>query len=61
MTDNAKFLGVTIDSMLNANKHVQTICKKASNKSELFLEVLQTLNINKMLLYRQISITDLGV
>ena len=32
MTDCVKLLGVTIDSMLHFNQHVQSICKKASNK-----------------------------
>ena len=51
MTDSVKLLGVTIDSMLNFNLHVQSICKKASKKSGLFLELLQTLNTKKMSCY----------
>ena len=47
MTDSVKLLSVTIDSMLNFNQHVQSICKKTQIKSELFLEVLQTLNAKK--------------
>ena len=36
MTNSVKLLGVTIDSMLNFNQHVQLICKKASNKVRAF-------------------------
>ena len=32
MTDSVKLLGVTIESMLNFNQHVQSICKKTSDK-----------------------------
>ena len=51
MTDSVKLLGVTIDSMLNFNQHVQSICKKLQKKSGLFLELLQTLNTKKMSCY----------
>ena len=47
MTDSLKLLGVTIDSMLNFNQHVQITCKKASNKVRAFLELSQTLNTKK--------------
>ena len=36
MRDSVKPFGVTIDSMLNFNQHVQSICKKASNKVRAF-------------------------
>ena len=51
MTNSVKLLGVTIDSMLNFNQHVQLICKKLQIKSELFLEWLQTLNAKKIVSY----------
>ena len=35
-TDSVKLLGVTTDSTLNFNRHVQKICKKASNKVRAF-------------------------
>ena len=39
MTDCVKLLGVTIDSMLHFNQHVQSICKKASNKVRAFSRI----------------------
>ena len=44
MTDSVKLLGVSIDSMLNFNQHVQSICKNTSNKDRAFLELFQILN-----------------
>ena len=62
MTGSIKLLGVTSDSMLNFNKHVQTICKKASNKVRAFFRPAPNREYEKMLCYiillhRQISIT----
>ena len=51
MTDSVKLLGVAIDSMANFNQHVHSMCKKASNKVRAFLELLQTLNTEKLLCY----------
>ena len=36
MADSVKLLGLTIYFMLKVNKHVQTICKKASNRVKRF-------------------------
>ena len=51
VTDSVKLLGVTIDSVFNFSQHVQSICKKTSNRTELFLELLQILNTKKILYY----------
>ena len=51
MTDSAKLLGVTVDSMLNFNQHVQSICKKASNKFRAFSRIAPDLEYEKMLCY----------
>ena len=39
MSNNVKLLGVTIDSMLNFNQHVQSICKKTSYKIRAFSRI----------------------
>ena len=31
-SDSLKFLGVTIDSKMNFNDHISTVCKKASQR-----------------------------
>ena len=47
MTNSVKLLGVTIDSMLNFNQHVQLICKKASNKVRAFYRIAPNLEYKK--------------
>ena len=47
MTDSVKLLGVAIDSMLNFNQHVQSICKKASNKIRAFSRIAPNLEYEK--------------
>ena len=51
MTNSVKLLGVTIDSMLNFNQHVQLICKKASNKVRAFYRIAPNLEYKKTLCY----------
>ena len=47
MTKAVKLLGVTIDSKLNFSQHVQSICKKASNKVRAFSRIAQNLEYEK--------------
>ena len=47
MTDSVKLLGVTIDSMLNFNQHVQSICKNASKKVRAFSRIAPNLEYEK--------------
>ena len=47
MTDSVKLLGITIDSKLNFKQHVQSICKKASNKVRAFSRIAQNLDYEK--------------
>ena len=51
MTDSVKLLGLTIDSMLNFNQHVQSICKKASKKVRAFSRIAPNLEYEKMSCY----------
>ena len=51
ITDSVKLLGLTIDSMLNFNQHVQSICKKASNEVRAFSRIAPNLEYEKMLCY----------
>ena len=50
-TNSVKLLGVTIDSVLNFNQHVQLIRKKASNKARAFSRIAPNLEYEKMLCY----------
>ena len=47
MTDSVKLLGVTIDSMLNFNQHVQSIFKKTSNKVRAFSRIAPNLEYGR--------------
>ena len=50
-TDSVNLLGVKIDSVLNFNKHVQSICIKASDKVRAFSRIALSLEYEKMLCY----------
>ena len=47
MTDSVKLLGFTIDSKLNFKQHVQSICKKTSNKVRAFSRISPNLDYEK--------------
>ena len=47
MTDSVKLLGITIDSKLNFNEHVKSICKKTSNKVRAFSRIAPNLEYEK--------------
>ena len=59
MTDSVKLLGVTIDSMLNFNQHVQSICKKASKKVRAFSRIAPNLEYEKnVMLYNSFVLSN---
>ena len=59
MTDSVKLLGVTIDSMLNFNQHVQSICKKASKKVRAFSRIAPNLEYEKnVMLYTSFVLSN---
>ena len=47
ITDSVILLGITIDSKLNFNLHVQSICKKTSNKVRTFSRIAPNLEYEK--------------
>ena len=47
MTDSVKLLGITFDSKLNFKPHVQSICKKTSNKVRAFSRIAPNLDYEK--------------
>ena len=58
-TDNVKSLGVTSDSMLNFNKHVQAICKTASNKVRTFSRIAPNFEYDKnVMLYNSFVLSN---
>ncbi len=59
MSDTVKLLGVTIDSKLNFNGHINTICQKAKNKVRAFSRVARNLDSQKAsLLYNSFIMTN---
>ena len=59
MTDSVKLLGVTIDSMLNFNQHVQSICKKASKKVRASSRIAPNLEYKKnVMLYNSFVLSN---
>ena len=59
MTDSLKLLGVTIDSMLDFNEHVQAICKKTSNKVRAFSRIAPNLEYGKnVMLYHSLVLSN---
>ena len=53
MSETVKLLGVTIDSKLNFNGHIKTICQKTKNKVKAFSRIAKNLDYQKAsLLYR---------
>ena len=47
MTDSIKLLGITSDSKLSFKQHVQSICKKTSNKVRAFSRIAPNLDYEK--------------
>ena len=59
MTDSIKLLGVTIDSILNFNQHVQLIYKKASNKVRAFSRIAPNIEYEKnVILYNSFVLSN---
>ena len=59
MSDTVKLLGVTIDSKLNFNGHVKTICQKTKNKVKAFSRIARNLDYQKAsLLYNSFILTN---
>ena len=59
MTDSAKLLGVAIYSMLNFNQHVQSVCKKTSNKVRAFSKIAPNLEYGKnVMLYHSFVLSN---
>ena len=48
-TSTVKLLGITIDSRLKFSKHINTLCRKANNKTSAFLQVAKYLDQDKTL------------
>ena len=46
-TSTVKLLGITIDCQLKFSEHVNTLCKKANNKTSAFLRVAEYLDQDK--------------
>ena len=54
-----KLLGVTIDSKLNCNGHIKTICQKTKNKVKAFSRIARNLDYQKAsLLYNSFILTN---
>ena len=59
MTDSVKLLGVTIDSILNFNQHVQSICKKTSNKVRAFSRIAPNVEYGRnVMLYHSFVLSN---
>ena len=59
MADSVKLLGMTIDSMLNFNQHVQLICKKTSNKVRTFSRIAPNFEYEKdIMLYSSFLLSN---
>ena len=59
MSDTVKLLGVTIDSKLNFNGHIKTICQKTKNKVRAFSRIARYLDFQKAsLLYNSFILTN---
>ena len=50
MFDSVKFLGVTIDFMLNFETHVSNICRKAANQINVLLRIGKYLTLETKIL-----------
>ena len=46
-TNHVKLLGVTIDNKLDFSKHIEAICKQASQKTSAILRIRNYLSIDK--------------
>ena len=61
MADSVKLLGITIDSKLNFKQHVQSICKKTSNKVRAFSRIAPNLDYEKStILYNSFILTNIN-
>ena len=59
MSETVKLLGVTIDSKLNINGHVKTICQMIKNKVKAFSRIARNLDYQKAsLLYNSFILTN---